>query len=176
MARIANGSRVLEIACGSGEMFGRIVKANPAGVNLGVDLSPKMAEHTQRRAKRNAPSTKAFCQASDVRQLPYADGAFDTVVCCYLFELLGCADIESALIEVRRVLKPGGQLVLVVIGQNAPIFNRIYKIAGTLVPAFWGRQVELQLVPILEGVGFAMETERQVRQGYYPSRVMILRG
>ena len=172
---IQDGSRVLEVACGSGEMFGRIIKANPAGVNCGVDLSPKMAGFTQRKALARAPETPAFCQASDVRQLPFCEAAFDTVVCCYLFELLGCTDLEAALLEVRRVLKPGGRLVVVLIGQNAPLFNRAYRLAGSLVPAFWGRQVEHQLVPMLEGVGFEIEFDEHLRQGYYPSRVMTLR-
>jgi ubiquinone/menaquinone biosynthesis C-methylase UbiE len=174
-ARIDDGSRVLEIACGSGEMFGRILKANPNGRNYGVDLSPKMAEFTQRKAAHEAPKTTALCQATDVRQLPFRDSSFDTVVCCYLFELLGCEDIEAALFEVRRVLKPGGGLVLVVIGQNATLFNMAYKLAGSLVPAFWGRQVEHQLLPLLEGLGFTVETDEHLRQGYYPSRVMTLR-
>ena len=174
-SRIADGSRVLEVACGSGEMFGRIIKANPNGLNFGVDLSPKMAEFTQRRATQVAPKTASFCQATDVRQLPFRDACFETVVCCYLFELLGCTDLEAALFEVRRVLKPGGRLVLVVIGQNAPLFNRAYRLAGSLVPAFWGRQVEHQLVPLLEGLGFEIESDEHLRQGYYPSRVMTLR-
>ena len=104
-AAIQDGSRVLEVACGSGEMFARIIRANPGGVNCGVDLSPKMAEFTQRKALVEAPRTASFCQASDVRQLPFREASFETVVCCYLFELLGCTDLEAALIEVRRVLK-----------------------------------------------------------------------
>jgi ubiquinone/menaquinone biosynthesis C-methylase UbiE len=143
-------------------------------VNCGVDLSPKMAAFTQRRATAAAPKTASFCQASDVRQLPFSESTFETVVCCYLFELLGCADLEAALLEVRRVLKPGGRLVVVLIGQNAPLFNRAYRLAGSLVPAFWGRQVEHQLVPMLEGVGFIIESDEHLRQGYYPSRVMTL--
>ena len=174
-AGIEDGSRVLEVACGSGEMFGRIIKVNPGGVNCGVDLSPKMAEFTQRKATGKARKTASFCQAADVRQLPFSDASFETVVCCYLFELLGCSDMEAAVLEVRRVLKPGGRLVLVVIGQNAPLFNRAYRLAGSLVPAFWGRQVEHQLVPLMEGLGFEIETDEHLRQGYYPSRVMTLR-
>src|SRR5450432_602972 len=94
-ARIEDGSRVLEVACGSGEMFGRIIKANPSGMNVGVDLSPKMAAFTQRRLTGKVPRTASFCQATDVRQLPFREAIFETVVCCYLFELLGCSDIEA---------------------------------------------------------------------------------
>ena len=175
LAGIKDGSNILEVACGSGEMFRRLIKVNPRGINIGVDLSPKMAEHTQRNARAVSPGTHAFCQATDVRQLPYKPNAFDSVVCCYLFELLGCDDLEAALLEVNRVLKPGGTLVVVLIGQNAPIFNQAYRIAGSLVPAFWGRQVEHQLTPMLDGIGFSVEHDLHLRQGYYPSRVMILK-
>ena len=45
---IQNGMRVLEIATGSGEMFRRLVQANPKGTTFGLDLSPNMAARTQR--------------------------------------------------------------------------------------------------------------------------------
>src|ERR1700690_537951 len=48
-----------EVATGSGEMFGRLVKLNPGGLNCGVDLSPNMAARTQRLARRHLPKTKA---------------------------------------------------------------------------------------------------------------------
>ena len=52
LAGLKDGMRVLEVATGSGEMFGRIVKINPDGLTCGVDLSPNMAARTQRLAER----------------------------------------------------------------------------------------------------------------------------
>ncbi|HUA82223.1 MAG TPA: class I SAM-dependent methyltransferase [Bryobacteraceae bacterium] len=172
-AGIRNGMRVLELATGSGEMFGRLVKANPAGETFGIDLSPNMAAMTQRRARRAFPKAQAHCGAVDVRSLPFGNASFDAVVCCYLFELLAQDDIRLTLREIRRVLRPRGKFALVVIGQNATVFNRLYGVCGKLVPAFWGRQVERAVPELVEEAGLRVMETHSVRQTGYPSRVLI---
>lgn len=176
---IRNGMRVLEVATGSGEMFRRLVKANPDGTTFGLDLSPKMAAHSLRRARKESSGSGAHCGAHcgavDVRDLPFRDGSFDAVMCCYLLELLAQDDIARTLQEIRRVLRPGGAFSLVVIGQNVKIFNRLYGVCGKLVPAFWGRQVESDVPRMIRTAGLRIVTDRFVRQGFYPSRVLVAR-
>jgi len=106
---IRNGMRVLEVATGSGEMFRRLVKANPDGRTFGLDLSPNMAAHTLRVARKACPQAEAHCGAVDVRSLPFRSGSFDAVMCCYLLELLSQEDIQLTLREIRRVLRAGGR-------------------------------------------------------------------
>ena len=84
--RIACG--VLEVATGSGEMFRRLVRANPNGTTFCLDLSPNMASRTQRRVREEFPSAAAHCQAVDVRHMPFKDESFDALFCCFLLELL----------------------------------------------------------------------------------------
>jgi ubiquinone/menaquinone biosynthesis C-methylase UbiE len=175
LAGIEDGMKVLEVATGSGEMFRRLVKENPGGLTCGVDLSPNMAARTQRLARRRLPRAQVHCQAVDARSMPFRDGAFDAVVCCYLLELLGAEGIMNTLGEIHRVLRPGGKLSLVLIGQNVPAFNAMYKAAGGLAPAFWGRQVETAIPEAMREFDFAVEHDCQVRQGFYPSRVMVVR-
>jgi ubiquinone/menaquinone biosynthesis C-methylase UbiE len=174
-AGIRNGMRVLEVATGSGEMFRRLVKANTDGKTFGLDLSPKMAAHTLRRARRKFPESNAHCGAVDVRSLPFKNASFDAVVCCYLFELLSQDDIKLTLREIRRVLRPGGTFALVVIGQNAAIFNRLYDVAGKLVPAFWGRQVEHAVPELVNEAGLRIEAAHSVKQTGYPSKILVAR-
>jgi len=172
---IRDGMRVLEVATGSGEMFRRLVKSNPRGATFGLDLSPNMAARTQHRARREFPKSESHCGAVDVRELPFRNSSFDAVMCCYLLELLAREDMVRTLHEIRRVLRPGGSFSLVVIGQNGPMFNRAYKVAGSIAPAFWGRQVERSVPGMLRTAGFKIETDRFVRQGFYPSRVLVTR-
>jgi ubiquinone/menaquinone biosynthesis C-methylase UbiE len=172
---IENGMQVLEIATGSGEMFRRLVKANPGGKTFGLDLSPNMAARTQRRARQEFPSAEAHCGAVDVRNMPFRKESFDAVVCCYLFELLAQEDIRLTLREINRVLRPGGRFSLVVIGQNANVFNRLYGVCGSLVPAFWGRQVEKSVPNLINKAGLKIVTDEFVKQLGYPSRVLIAR-
>ena len=172
---IRDGMRVLEVATGSGEMFRRLIRANPGGKTFGLDLSPNMAARTQQRARAEFPTSQAHCGAVDVRHMPFQDSSFDAVVCCYLFELLREEDIRLTLGEIRRVLRAGGSFSLVVIGENGPFFNRLYRLAGGLVPAFWGRQVERTAPEMIEQAGMKIVKTEPVRQSGYPSRVLIAR-
>jgi ubiquinone/menaquinone biosynthesis C-methylase UbiE len=167
--------RVLEVATGSGEMFRRLVRANPAGLTFGLDLSPNMAARTQRQVRREFPQARAHCKAVDVRSLPFRDASFDAVVCCYLIELLASADIALTLREIRRVLRENGTLSIVVISETRNYFNRLYKICGRLVPAFWGRQVEREVSELLDAAGLEVVRDRNVVQTFYPSRVLVAR-
>jgi ubiquinone/menaquinone biosynthesis C-methylase UbiE len=175
MAKIENGDRVLEIATGSGEMFKRLLRANPGGVTIGLDLSPNMAAVTQARVRKEFPRHRAALQSVDARNMPFLDHTFDNIVCCYLWELLGTEDIVSSLAEVERVLKPGGRFTTILIGQNLGYFNQMYKVATRVAPAFWGRQVSEWVPEEIESLGFAIEYDQHIRQGYYPSRVVVAR-
>lgn len=175
LAGIRDGMRVLEVATGSGEMFRRIARVNSGGMTCGFDLSPNMAARTQRLARRRIPRARAHCQAVDACNMPFRDGAFDAVVCCYLLELMGAEDILRALGEIHRVLRPNGRLALVLIGQHVPAFNALYRLAGGIAPAFWGRQVESAIPEAIADFDFEIEHDRKVQQGFYPSRVVVAR-
>ena len=172
---LTDGMRVLEVATGSGEMFRRLVRTNRGGSTLGVDLSPNMARRTQYRVQREFPASLTQCHAVDARHMPFRDAAFDSVFCCYLLELLSGEDIVRTIGEFHRVLRRGGQLVLVLIGQKTPAFNAIYRVAGKVAPAFWGRQVEERVPELVEASDFQIERDAMVRQIFYPSRVLVAR-
>jgi len=172
MSGINDGMRVLELATGSGEMFQRLVKANPSGTTIGVDISPKMAARTLRQARDEFPQSNTHCQAVDARFLPFPDDCFDAIVCCYLLELMSTEDARQSLEETWRVLRKRGTFTLILIGQNAEIFNQLYKVAGALAPAFWGRQIEERVPDMMRACHFRILEERGVRQSGYPSRVL----
>ncbi len=175
MSGIRDGMRVLEVATGSGEMFRRLVRHNPQGSTVGVDLSPNMASRTHRRIAKEFPSASTLCQAVDARHLPFRDEAFDAVFACYLLELLSYDDIKRTLAEIRRVLRDRGMLTLVLIGQNTRAFNRVYRVCGRVAPAFWGRQVETRVPEMIEAADMRVCAEQSVYQTFYPSRVLTAR-
>lgn len=175
MAGIRDGMRVLEVATGSGEMFRRLVRSNPNGSTVGLDLSPNMASQTLKRVRKEFPHARAQCKAVDARHLPFKDESFDAVVCCYLLELLSGNDIVVTLQEIHRVLHRRGNFTLVLIGQNTDVFNQLYKVCGTIAPAFWGRQVEQRVPELIQAMDFSILEDRVVRQSFYPSRVLTAR-
>jgi ubiquinone/menaquinone biosynthesis C-methylase UbiE len=97
---------VLEVAVGTGLNLGKY----PHDVKLtGIDLSEEMLGIARSRAQELGRSVDL--QQGDAHALPFGDDAFDTVVCT--FGLCAIPDLEAALDEMARVLRPGGKLILV---------------------------------------------------------------
>jgi ubiquinone/menaquinone biosynthesis C-methylase UbiE len=175
LAGIQNGMKVLEVATGSGEMFNRIMRVNPKGMTCGIDLAPNMAAKTQRIATRTLPHVKAHCQVVDARSIPFRDSTFDAVVSCYMLELLAEADIVRTMREMHRVLRPGGRMALVLIGQHLPAFNAWYRFIQKYAHGFLGPQMEAAIPDFMKACDFTMEHDVRVRQTCYPSRVVVAR-
>jgi SAM-dependent methyltransferase len=91
--------RVLEVGCGWGE-FAEAVAAAGAEV-VAVDQSPRMVELTRERG--------VDARVGDVQDLPFGDGDFDCAVANWM--LYHVPDLDRALSELARVLRPGGRLV-----------------------------------------------------------------
>ncbi len=95
---------VLELGIGTGKNLryhaGRRV--------IGLDISPRMLARAARRQR--ATAAKASLVLGDAQKLPFASDSFDTVVATFLF--CSVPDPVTALAEARRVLRPGGTLVL----------------------------------------------------------------
>jgi ubiquinone/menaquinone biosynthesis C-methylase UbiE len=97
--------RVLEVAVGTGLNL----PFYPSGVALtGVDLSPETLAIARGRAR--ALGRAVTLVEADAQALPFPDAGFDTVVCC--LGLCTIPDDRAAVAQMRRVLRPGGRLLL----------------------------------------------------------------
>ena len=107
VVRCDGDERILDVPCGTGELERRLSARWPALRFVGVDLSREMLD---RAAAKNVGASPQWVQA-DVRSLPLPDESFDWVICANGFHYFRSP--ELALAELRRVLRPGGRLVLV---------------------------------------------------------------
>lgn len=162
VARFTNGSiyraalrqlderhlRVLDVGCGTGLMSAKL--AATGRKVCGVDLSAGMVE----RARRRGDAAVEFIQG-DAEKLPVESDAFDAVV--NLISFHHYPNPSRALSEFRRVLRPGGRLVLIAFDRNSRYIrlaqnaNRWVKtIAGTS----WQKTSD-EVVPLARAAGFA---------------------
>jgi SAM-dependent methyltransferase len=117
LAAPAAGERVLDIACGTGIVSFPAARAvGPRGSVVGVDLSARMIDGAERRARDLRLSNCRFLRM-DAETLALPDASFDVALCA--FGLMYMPDPERALREMRRVLRPGGRIALAVWGERA---------------------------------------------------------
>jgi demethylmenaquinone methyltransferase/2-methoxy-6-polyprenyl-1,4-benzoquinol methylase len=131
-AVVRPGDRVLDACCGTGDLA---VAARQAGASVvGLDFSERMLE----RARRKDASVEWV--QGDLLELPFADASFDAATVG--FGVRNVDDLERALVELRRVLRPGGRVGVLEItqprGALRPFyrlwFDRIVPLLGRLVP------------------------------------------
>lgn len=115
LAGEVEGCRVLDAGCGSGPLAAAL---HAKGANVsGFDLSPAMVTLARERMGEDADQRVADLG----ERLPYDDATFDIVVCSLALHYL--KDWAAPLTEMRRLLRPGGRLVVSVPHPLAYMFN-----------------------------------------------------
>ncbi len=128
--RLKHHHAVLDIGCSGADLAAACRRAGVADV-VGLDASPYMLQQAARR-NPGIPLVQGLAERTD-----FPDGRFDAVAACFLFHELPHAAQDEVLCEARRILKPGGELLIC---EPAPDQMRLgiwqlLKKAGPL--AFW---------------------------------------
>jgi ubiquinone/menaquinone biosynthesis C-methylase UbiE len=114
-AELAEGQRVLEIGCGTGNLTIRAKRAQPGAEVIGSDPDPLALKPAQRKVKR---LNGIRFEQGYAQRLPYEDGEFDRVLSSMMLHHLHSDAKPAAAAEIFRVLRPGGRLHLVDMGGN----------------------------------------------------------
>jgi len=127
------GSRVLDVACGSGyPTIAAALAVGPAGHVVAADISPEMIAAAASRARAMGLLNIEFVD-QDSEALRFDADSFDAVT--HTYGLMFCPDLDRAVGEMRRVLRPGGRAAIVVWDepQKNPYFELIFAAAGPLL-------------------------------------------
>ena len=115
IAGVGEGQAVLDVGCGTGSLAILAARrVGPRGSVVGVDPSPEMVARATGKARR--AGVGATFRAGIAQALPFEDASFDVVMCTLVLHQLPPDALHGAFAEFRRVLKPGGRLLLVDIG------------------------------------------------------------
>jgi phosphatidylethanolamine/phosphatidyl-N-methylethanolamine N-methyltransferase len=155
------GPRILEVGVGTGKNL----RYYPVGAEMiAIDLSEKMLE----RAKRKASEQKLQVQLQqmDVQKLEFADKSFDSVVASFVF--CSVPDPVRGLMEVKRVCKEGGKVVLM---EHMRSPNRILNLFMDLVnlasARFMGENVNRRTVDNVRKSGLEVEQVTNLAFGVF---------
>lgn len=136
LARVKPGAHCLDVCTGTGDLAFLHANASwPGGTVTALDFSPGMLEKAKARPWQGA---EIKWMQGDAMALPFGDASFDAVTVG--FGLRNVSDLNKALSEARRVLKPGGRFVSLDLGKPKASLIR------------WGSELyEFRIVPFLGG-------------------------
>ncbi len=170
-ADLAPGQAVLDLASGIGEPALDIARrVGETGVVTATDMVPEMLAGARRRAAEAKLANMRF-EIVDMEALPFADAAFDRILC--RFGIMFSPRVDVALGEARRVLVPGGRAAYMVWGPRAD--NTVFEVVQTVgagfvaPPAPAGALTQFHfgeagsLGALMRAAGFAEVEERELR-------------
>lgn len=154
---IADGAKVLDLACGDGAYTGWLAgRVGARGAVVGVDLLPAYLEAARAAARRGPRAEVVGFVAARAERLPFADDTFDLAWCAQSFFSL--PDPAAALGRMARVVRPGGIVAVL----EADTLHQV------LLP--WPIEVELA-VRRAELLAFVAESDRPRK--YYVGRLLL---
>jgi len=171
LALIRNGEVVLEVAVGTGLTFREILRANPDGENIGIDLTPAMLQKAEQKAARSGRVNYQL-NPGDAYHLQFPDQHFDLLINNFMFDLLPEPDFSAVLAEFKRVLKPGGRMLLVNMTKAERFYQKIYEGIYHLNPRWLGGCRGVLLAGYVQQAGFADVRRETVSQLGFPAEVL----
>lgn len=169
LAAVAADELLLDVATGTGLVLRELARraVRPARA-IGIDRSPGMLACVGRLPEGWR------VQQGDALALPLADDAADVAVAAYLLHLLAPRERSTVLAELRRVLRPGGRLVVVTMFTARPTGTALLAGLARAAPRTLGGLRPLDPRPGLAAAGWKVERAAALRGGY-PSLVVRAR-
>ena len=174
LAEIKDGQNILEVAVGTGLAFYEIVKKNPNGTNIGIDISKGMLKRAGKRLSKLTGQNYEL-KIGSAFNIEEEDERFELLMNNYMFDLIAYDQMDAVLEEFKRVLQKGGKLVLVnmTIGERfgSGIYNLIYRLS----PKLLGGCRAVRLSDKLREHGFEVKLREYHQQLLFPSEVILAR-
>jgi len=171
LAEIQVGEAALEVAVGTGLAFEEVLKRNPSGRNIGIDLSPGMLLKASARLKARSQGRLQLL-LGDALQLPFKESGFDLVFNHYMLDLLPEDLFQAILLEFKRILKNSGRVVIVTMAEGTKTVHGFWRMLARRAPALLTDCRPVSVGPHLEQAGFSNIIVESVSQNTFPSEII----
>jgi SAM-dependent methyltransferase len=156
----ASSGRVIDLGAGSGRATVGLTLANPAARVTAIDIyegyfgiEANTPERLRANAKAAGVDDRVTVEVGDMRTLPFAAASFDAAMSVAAMDHLAWPDIEKALAETARVVKPGGHLLL--LSLNSDWWVRLAVPVALHGHGYWGASQNVgRWRTALTGAGF----------------------
>ena len=131
--------RILDVATGTADLAVKALKLEPEKV-VGVDISEAMLEKGREKVRRLGVEERIELRLGDAEKLPFSDSQFDAVLVA--FGVRNFENLDQGLREIRRVLTPGGRLVVLEFSHPTAFpIKQFYQFYSHVILPFVGRVV-----------------------------------
>lgn len=152
----SGAGRVLDIGAGTGRSSIMVLRARPQVTLVASDLFGKSFEHhfgsgesPQQKLLNNLKAAgveqRASIETADMRKLPFESASFDAIVSAYAVDHLNREGINQALAEAARVIKPGGDFLLILVANDGWAkfaFGPVLSHGGTRGADWWASRLQ----------------------------------
>jgi demethylmenaquinone methyltransferase/2-methoxy-6-polyprenyl-1,4-benzoquinol methylase/phosphoethanolamine N-methyltransferase len=163
LAGVKPGDKVLDVGCGTGNLtLTAKTYAGSDGKVYGIDAAPEMIEVAKKKASHSG--LEVVFEAGLIEELAFPDATFDVVISRLAIHHLPDDLKRRGFLEILRVLKPGGHLLIADFKPpDNPVLNHI---ASALVGAHMMQTNIWSLPPMLESAGFAEIASGDTRSAF----------
>jgi ubiquinone/menaquinone biosynthesis C-methylase UbiE len=128
---LGGGEKILDIGCGTGTLTIEIAKhlTQKDSLVVGLDAAPKMIAAAHKKSlAHNCPHIRFDVAVAE--KLPYEAKCFDAVISTFFFHHINYDLKKQSLLEIRRVLKKGGRVIIVDVDTPTSLFGRLCAWSG----------------------------------------------
>lgn len=141
-AGLKPGDAVLDVATGTGDLaFELAAVVGPAGRVVGLDFTEEMLVRARQKADKLGLGNVCRFVQGNALDLPFSDGEFDAATIA--FGLRNVVDRERCLLEMRRVVRPGGRVLVLEFSRPVwPVFRQVYLLYFRYILPLIGRLIQ----------------------------------